>query len=164
MAKDRKQAKAAQRQAKLKAKRIHQEQVARVRNRIEDLFEEEGLEDSVERLEHMHRSSPQNRDILRALLDGYLETGNYRALRHVSQAWIEKHPQDREIWRIYTGACLQDGYVHRALVAARTLVERWPNDVDADQCRKMIGVISSTLSETLKHFGSEMSDEALTCH
>ncbi len=164
MAKDRKQAKAAQRQAKLKAKRIHQEQVTRVRNRIEDLFDDESLEEAVERLELMHRSSPQNRDIFRSLLDGYLESGEYRDARRVCGAWLVQHAQDREIWRIYVGACLQDGYVHRALVAARTLVERWPDDKDANQSRKLIEVISSTLSETLKHFGSELSDEALACH
>ncbi len=164
MAKDRKQAKAAQRQAKLRAKRIHQEQVARVRNRIEDLFDEEGLEDSVERLELMHRTSPQNRDILQALLDAYLATGEYRDAHRACGAWLVQHAQDREIWRIYVGACLQDGYVHRGLMAARTLVARWPDDEDADQSRKMIEVISSTLSETLKHFGSELSDGALACH
>jgi tetratricopeptide (TPR) repeat protein len=164
MAKDRKQAKAAQRQAKLKAKRIHQEQITRVRNRIEDLFDEESLEEAVERLELMHRSSPQNRDIFRSLLDGYLSSGNYREIRRVCKPWLAQHRQDREIWRLYTGACLQDGYVHRGLMAARTLVELWPDHEDAEGCQQMIGVILSTLPETLKHFGSEGSDEALTCH
>ena len=163
MAKDRKQAKAAERKAKLKSKQQHQQQASRVRNRIGDLFEHDPA-GSAERLAEMHRRQPDDRNIFVGLLEACTTTGDLRQIRTTCQAWLVRHPQDREVWRSYAGVCIELGYVWNGKRAAETVVARWPDWVEADACRSIINAANKFFPELVRHLGPDTRDIVLERH
>ena len=163
MAKDRKQAKAIQRQAKLKSKQLHQQQVAQVKHRINDIVNDHST-DSVERLVEMHRAFPNDRNILVGLLVGCDAASDLRRTRTICRDWLVRHPQDREVWRTYVGACIQMGYVFTAWQAAQTIVKRWPDWEESDACRAIISVAEEMLPTMVKHLGPDTRHIVLERH
>ena len=163
MAKDRKQAKAAERKQKLKAKQHHQQEVVRVQNRIERYLEIDPV-GAIEKLDAMRKSHPDDRHLLVAYMDACLDAKRNRELRLACGEWVARHPDDREIWRQYAGACFQESYMHAGQRAAQIVVQRWPGTEEARVCGVFLLVAEETYASMTRWMGPHPSDEMLTCH
>ncbi len=163
MAKDRKQAKAAERKQKLKAKQLHQKEVVRVQNRIEQLLDLDPM-GAVERLEAMRQSRPDDRNVLLGYMDACLDANQIRELRHAARDWVARHPDDCEIWRQYAGTCFQESYFHAGQRAAQLVVQRWPGTEEARVCGVFLSVFRETYASVTRWMGPDPSDEMMACH
>ena len=163
MAKDRKQAKAAERKQQLKAKQLHQKEVARGQNRIEKLLDQDPL-GAVERLKAMRQSRPDDRYVLVSYLDACLDAKQFREMRRASRDWVARHPDDCAIWRHYAGACFHESYFHEGQRAARIVVQRWPGTEAARVCGTFLSVARETHASATRWMGPNPSDEMLACH
>ena len=163
MAKDRKQAKAAERKQKLKAKQLHQEQVAQVQNRIEKLLDLDP-DAAVERLAAMRISHPDDRHVLTRYLDACLDAKQFREMRRASRDWVARHPDDREIWRTYAGVCFQESYGHEGQRASRIVVQRWPGSEEARVCGLFLLGAEDAHAQMSRWLGPNPTDEMLATH
>lgn len=163
MAKDRKQAKSAKRQARLKDKQRHQQEVARIQNRIAELLDT-GDESSLEQLHAEMQAHPQDRNRFIGFLEACLKFESYRQTRHACREWLKVHPLDREVWRSYAGVCLQDGFITTGVAAAQTILNQWPDWSEASVCREIIQTANKYRTNNLAAFGPELSDELLLKH
>ena len=163
MAKDRKQAKAAERKQKLKAKHLHQEQVAQVHNRIEKLLDLDP-DVAVERLAAMRLSHPDDRHVLTRYFDACLDAKQFREMLRASRDWVARHPDDREVWRTYAGVCFQENYVHEGQRAARIVVQRWPNSEEARVCGLFLVGAEEAHAQMVRWSGPNPTDEMLAAH
>ncbi len=163
MAKDRKQAKAAERQQKLKAKQLHQKEVARVQNRIEQFLEIDPV-GAVERLKAMRQSRPNDRNVFVGYLDACLDANQFRELRCAARDWVARHPDDCEIWRQYAGVCFQESYFHAGQQAAQLVVQRWPGTEEARVCGVFLSVFRETHASVTRWMGPNPSNEMMACH
>ena len=96
------------------------------------------MSQAVDELEAFDRAHPGDRDVLRLLLDAYLEQRDYTALCGVCQRLIAQQPNDRELHLMLAAGYMGDARAVSALQAFRRFVAKWPDDPLAQGARESI--------------------------
>lgn len=102
-----------------------------------------------ELLEALHRRHPHRRPVLRALVNTYYELNDMAAYRSASQQLVSLEPDDAELRLALAGSCMVCALPAQALSNFRYFLDRWPDDIRAEDVCKTVVRLEIVLEEAL---------------
>lgn len=115
-----------------------------------ELIDSGDISEAVEELESFDRARPGDRDVLRLLLDAYLEQRDYTSGCRTCQRLIVQQPNDRALHLMLAAAYTGAARAVSALQTFRRFVAQWPEDPLAEGARQSIAQLEPAVEELLK--------------